>query len=62
MSTELMWFKSSYSSTGGGECLEVALCARSVHVRDSKFGERSPRFEVPAAAWAEFLAYAAREA
>jgi len=24
MSSELMWFKSSYSSSGGGECLEVA--------------------------------------
>ncbi|MGW8379302.1 DUF397 domain-containing protein [Streptomyces sp. ODS28] len=25
MSGELAWFKSSYSGTGGGECLEVAL-------------------------------------
>ncbi|MGW0884933.1 DUF397 domain-containing protein [Streptomyces sp. NPDC002671] len=28
MPTELMWFKSSYSSTGGGECLEVAYTWR----------------------------------
>ncbi|WP_093799482.1 DUF397 domain-containing protein [Streptomyces sp. Wb2n-11] len=25
MSTELVWFKSSYSGTGGGDCVEVAL-------------------------------------
>ncbi|WP_112467908.1 DUF397 domain-containing protein [Streptomyces triticisoli] len=62
MSTELMWFKSSYSSTGGGECLEVAVCPRTVHVRDSKLGTRSPRFAVPADAWSAFLVYAAREA
>ncbi|MCX4456230.1 DUF397 domain-containing protein [Streptomyces sp. NBC_01340] len=24
MNPELVWFKSSYSSSGGGECLEVA--------------------------------------
>ena len=62
MSTELMWFKSSYSSTGGGECLEVAVCPHTVHVRDSKLGDRSPRFAVPADTWSAFLAYAAREA
>ncbi|MGX4691881.1 DUF397 domain-containing protein [Streptomyces sp. JNUCC 63] len=62
MSTELMWFKSSYSSTGGGECLEVAVRPHTVHVRDSKLGARSPRFAVPADAWSAFLAYAAREA
>jgi hypothetical protein len=25
MTSELAWFKSSYSGSGGGECLEVAL-------------------------------------
>lgn len=25
MSTELSWFKSSYSGTGGGNCVEIAL-------------------------------------
>ncbi|MFE9172579.1 DUF397 domain-containing protein [Streptomyces kebangsaanensis] len=62
MSTELMWFKSSYSSTGGGECLEVAVRPHTVHVRDSKLGDRGPRFAVPEDAWTAFLAYAAREA
>jgi hypothetical protein len=32
----LCWFKSSYSSEEGGECVEVALTAVGVHVRDSK--------------------------
>ncbi|GAA0923839.1 DUF397 domain-containing protein [Streptomyces thermoalcalitolerans] len=62
MNEPLAWSKSSYSSSGGGECLEVAVSPCAVYVRDSKLGERSPRFEVPAEAWAEFLAYAAREA
>ncbi|MGW1159058.1 DUF397 domain-containing protein [Streptomyces sp. NPDC002513] len=69
MRTELTWFKSSYSNSGGGECLEVAYnvsesrhrSARTVHVRDSKLGARSPRFAVPAYAWTAFLAYASRE-
>ncbi|WP_370467077.1 DUF397 domain-containing protein [Streptomyces sp. 5-10] len=30
------WFKSSYSSGEGGECLEVAITAHAVSVRDSK--------------------------
>ncbi|MEV6531533.1 DUF397 domain-containing protein [Streptomyces sp. NPDC051639] len=35
MTTELMWFKSSFSSTGGGECLEVAYAWRkSSHSTD----------------------------
>ncbi|MEU1627508.1 DUF397 domain-containing protein [Streptomyces sp. NPDC020096] len=28
MSTELVWFKSSYSGTGGGDCIEVAVAWR----------------------------------
>ncbi|MFF4961914.1 DUF397 domain-containing protein [Streptomyces sp. NPDC001222] len=66
MSTELVWFKSSYSNSGGGECVEVAHAScdsshsirRTVHVRDSKLGARSPRFTVPPDAWSAFLAYA----
>ncbi|MFC7258850.1 DUF397 domain-containing protein [Streptomyces lutosisoli] len=35
MTTELMWFKSSYSNTEGGECLEVAYTWRkSSHSSD----------------------------
>ncbi|MFG2438345.1 DUF397 domain-containing protein [Streptomyces sp. NPDC048508] len=82
MSRDLRWFKSSYSGTEGGNCLEVALdwhkssysddqggaclefapCSHTVHVRDSKLGERSPRFAVAGAAWTAFVAYARRGA
>lgn len=62
MSDELSWFKSSYSDSEGSACLEVAVRPRVVHVRDSKLGERSPRFSVPEDAWTTFLAYAVREA
>ncbi|MDT0608674.1 DUF397 domain-containing protein [Streptomyces lancefieldiae] len=33
---ESAWFKSSYSSGEGGECVEVAAHAATVLVRDSK--------------------------
>ncbi|MEV6792555.1 DUF397 domain-containing protein [Streptomyces sp. NPDC051320] len=57
MSDELMWIKSSYSNTEGGDCVEVAACPATVHVRDSKLAE-SPQLAVPAPAWAAFLVYA----
>ncbi|MCF2527869.1 DUF397 domain-containing protein [Yinghuangia soli] len=34
---EAAWFKSSYSATDAGQCVEVALGARLAGVRDSKF-------------------------
>jgi hypothetical protein len=58
MSGDLHWFKSSYSGTEGGNCLEVAACHRTVHVRDSKLGPQSPEFVVVQEAWAAFVAYA----
>jgi hypothetical protein len=33
---ELEWFKSSYSTGNGGECVEVALAATHIRIRDSK--------------------------
>ncbi|NKQ29297.1 DUF397 domain-containing protein, partial [Streptomyces galbus] len=36
MSAALQWFKSSYSGSEGGECVEVARSPQTVHVRDSK--------------------------
>ncbi|MEV0638871.1 DUF397 domain-containing protein [Streptomyces sp. NPDC050619] len=62
MSEPLTWFKSSYSDSQGGECLEVAPRPHTIHIRDSKLGTRSPRFEVPPDAWAAFVVYASREA
>ncbi|MFI1723155.1 DUF397 domain-containing protein [Streptomyces sp. NPDC020489] len=57
MSTDLDWFKSSYSSGQGGECLEVALTPTTVHIRDSKTtGTASPALHVAPSTWAAFLA------
>ncbi|MFE2587097.1 DUF397 domain-containing protein [Streptomyces sp. NPDC059378] len=62
MNEPLTWFKSSYSPSQGGACLEVAPSPHTVHVRDSKLGARGPRLDVPAEAWTPFVAYvAARE-
>ncbi|MEU2150879.1 DUF397 domain-containing protein, partial [Streptomyces globisporus] len=36
MSTEHHWFKSSYSGENSGNCVEVATCPHTVHIRDSK--------------------------
>ncbi|WP_327190776.1 DUF397 domain-containing protein [Streptomyces xinghaiensis] len=52
--TELVWCKSSYSGTGGDNCVEVAICPETVLVRDSKDVRRQP-LSVSPAAWAEFL-------
>ncbi|MGP3950423.1 DUF397 domain-containing protein [Streptomyces sp. 7N604] len=80
MSTELAWFKSSYSDSEGGECIEVAVswrkssysdseggacvevaaCPGTIHVRDSK-DKTGPQLAFTSAAWAEFIAYAARQ-
>jgi len=52
----LRWFKSSYSSEEGGECVEVAVDAVAVYVRDSKRAmEDGPVLEVGAAAWSVLL-------
>jgi hypothetical protein len=53
----LAWFKSSYSAGNGGECVEVAVSAGTVHVRDSK-DKAGPTLEFDAAAWAAFVGFA----
>lgn len=55
MSTDLNWFKSSYSGDQGGACVEVATCLHSVHVRDSKDVD-IPSLELSRDAWAAFVA------
>ena len=60
MSTELAWFKSSYSGTEGGDCVEVAACPEAVHVRDSK-DKAGPQLAFAPDAWAAFVAFAARQ-
>ncbi|MFC8347678.1 DUF397 domain-containing protein [Streptomyces sp. NPDC057280] len=58
---ELVWFKSSYSSgTDGNSCVEVATTPTTIHIRDSKYRDTSPRLAVTPAAWQSFLPYASR--
>ncbi|WP_406421315.1 DUF397 domain-containing protein [Streptomyces sp. NBC_00873] len=57
MSTDLNWFKSSYSGDQGGDCIEVATCPHTVHVRDSK-DLTVPALTLSPAAWTAFLGYA----
>ncbi|MEF2526251.1 MULTISPECIES: DUF397 domain-containing protein [Streptomyces] len=56
---DLQWVKSSYSSGEGGQCVEVAGSASSVHVRDSKDTSR-PGLTVGGPAWAAFVGFASR--
>ncbi|MFF5104691.1 DUF397 domain-containing protein [Streptomyces sp. NPDC000134] len=52
----LVWFKSSYSSGPDGDsCIEVATTPGTVHVRDSKYRDRSPRLVLAPEAWAGFV-------
>ncbi|MFE0413003.1 DUF397 domain-containing protein [Streptomyces tendae] len=58
--TDLVWFKSSYSSgTDGNSCVELALTPATIHIRDSKHTD-GPRLALTPAAWASFLPYAAQ--
>lgn len=50
----LAWFKSSYSGTEGGQCVEVAASTAVVYVRDSK-AVAGPVFTVSREAWAGFV-------
>lgn len=51
--TELAWFKSSYSDSSGGDCVEVATTS-AIHIRDSK-APALPHLTVSPTAWADFL-------
>ncbi|MEV3994576.1 DUF397 domain-containing protein [Streptomyces halstedii] len=52
--TPLSWFKSSYSGSEGGDCVEVAAHPAAVHIRDSKTAD-GPVLTVLPAAWTAFL-------
>ncbi|MFF5285951.1 DUF397 domain-containing protein [Streptomyces sp. 62] len=52
--TELAWFKSSYSTGDGGNCVEVATAPTTVHVRDSK-NPTGPQLTLSPGTWTEFL-------
>lgn len=51
----LTWKKSSYSGSGGGDCVETASDAGAILVRDTKNREAG-HIEITADAWAEFTA------
>ncbi|MFJ6084137.1 DUF397 domain-containing protein [Streptomyces sp. NPDC092369] len=53
--TDLAWFKSSYSSDQGDNCIEVALTLATIHIRDTKDRTR-PHLTVGPAAWSAFVA------
>lgn len=57
---EPAWFKSSYSGSGGGDCVEVAAGPGAVFVRDSKAGGDGPVLRVGHCGWAAFVASAVR--
>ncbi|MBF4133301.1 MULTISPECIES: DUF397 domain-containing protein [Streptomyces] len=60
MSTsDLAWFKSSYSGSQGDDCIEVANDTHAIHVRDSK-DQRSPELALSPTAWSDFVSYAAQ--
>ena len=55
--THLTWFKSSHSGSEGGNCLEVATCPHTVHVRDSKSPD-APALALAPTTWHRFLTHA----
>jgi hypothetical protein len=55
--TERSWFKSSYSSGSGDDCVEVAACPEAVHIRDSK-NKQGPQLALSPTAWSSFISYA----
>ncbi|MGC0313699.1 DUF397 domain-containing protein [Kitasatospora acidiphila] len=56
-SHEMTWFKSSYSSGAGGECVEMATASVGIHIRDSK-DPAGPWLQVTPTAWSSFIRFA----
>jgi hypothetical protein len=54
--TQLTWFKSSYSGSDGDNCVEVAAHPHAVLVRDSK-DPHVGRLTLTPTAWAAFTAH-----
>ncbi|MFF4823709.1 DUF397 domain-containing protein [Streptomyces sp. NPDC001312] len=55
---ELDWFKSSYSSAQGDDCVEVAVTEQAIHVWDSKNVTR-PSLAVGRDGWGRFVTFVA---
>ncbi|MDO0936851.1 DUF397 domain-containing protein [Streptomyces sp. DG2A-72] len=58
-STALQWFKSSYSGSQGGDCIEVSAHPAAIHVRDSK--NTGPTLTVAPGTWVAFLGLARQD-
>ncbi len=56
----LHWFTSSYSGSGGGDCVEVAAGPDAVFVRDSKIAGNGSVLRVGQDTWTTFVNLAAR--
>ncbi|MFF3335554.1 DUF397 domain-containing protein [Streptomyces sp. NPDC002888] len=56
--TELAWFKSSYSGSQGDDCVEVAVTEQAICVRDSKNVTR-PHLAVGREEWSRFVGFVA---
>ncbi len=52
--SDTWWFKSSYSTGGNDNCVEVRLTDTTVGIRDSK-NPHGPALRVPLATWSGFL-------
>ncbi|MGW1181725.1 DUF397 domain-containing protein [Streptomyces drozdowiczii] len=52
----LHWFKSSYSGSDGGDCVEVAAVRDAVFVRDSKVAGVGPVLRIQRGVWESFMA------
>jgi hypothetical protein len=48
------WFKSSYSSSEGGDCVEVRTGPDTILIRDSK-NTTGPRLAITPGSWAAFV-------
>ncbi|MEU0008973.1 DUF397 domain-containing protein [Streptomyces sp. NPDC006314] len=57
----LTWFKSSYSSADGPDCVEVAITPATIHIRDSKHRD-GVRVTVGGTSWTEFVVFVAESA
>nr|WSY53329.1 DUF397 domain-containing protein [Streptomyces sp. NBC_00886] len=57
LAPEGAWFKSSYSTGEGGNCVEVADLNAKVGIRDSK-NTAGPALVVPAETWSAFVSLA----
>jgi hypothetical protein len=60
MDMNLQWRKATYSSSNGGNCIEVATADRTVAVRDSKDPD-GPRLAFEVSAWQAFATKVKRE-